>query len=232
MRTTQPALPSGATFDGHVQGMGFRFKTEGPVVPMRLSVFNGRDPRNVIYMFSDHPVKLAGVTEALVKRQVAGDELYSHLTEPLELIWKQGKRKELEADEWEMLQALRDADPYVGVARDLFAADLLALRTGALSLPVEELEKDLLRVSEAFGLRGEAVDTLHAEALRAERDLTLDGALDDVKEMTLTVIDGVLPHALLASENLTFAPYTMPSNRNLRRRDAIGTADLTQTYYK
>lgn len=232
MRATEPALPSGASFDGHVQGMGFRFKTETPVVPMRLSVFNGRDPRNVVYMLSDQPVKLAGVTEALVKRQVGGQELYGHLTEPLELRWQQGEKKDLTPEQWTELQAMRVPDPYVGVARDLFAADLLALRTGELSLPVEELEKDLLRVSESFGLRGEAVDILHAEALRTERDRALDGALDDVKEMTLTVIDGVLPHQLLAAENLGFTAYAMPDGRNTRRAEAIKQGDLHQTYYQ
>jgi hypothetical protein len=195
-------------------------------------VFNGRDPRNVVYMLSDQPVRLSGMTEALVKRQVSGEELYGHLTEPLELVWQQGEKKNLTDDQWVEIQTLRSPDYHVSVARDLFAADLLALRTGELSLPVEELEKELLRVSETFGLRGTAVDELHSEALRVERDRALDGALDDVREMTLTVIDGVLPHELLAAENLTFEKYAMPDGRNSRRKDAIATPDMRQTYYK
>ena len=42
-RNVNPNLPKGSTFDGHVQGMGFRFKTEKLVVPMRLSAFNEGD---------------------------------------------------------------------------------------------------------------------------------------------------------------------------------------------
>jgi hypothetical protein len=211
--------------------MGFRFKVEAPVVPMRLSVFNGRDPHNVVYMLTDRPVKLAGVTEAMVKRQVGGQELFGHLTDPLEIVWKQGERKDLTDEHWASLQEKRDSDPHVSVARDLFAADLLALRTGELSLPVEELEKDLLRVSEAFGMRGPGVDDLHTKALRTQRDLALDGALSDIKEMTLTVIDGVLPHELLAEQNLVFEPYSMPKGRNTRRTESIGSPDFDQIFW-
>ena len=232
MRSVTHDLPQGASFDGHVQGMGFRFRVEEPVVPMRLSVFNGRDPRNVVYMLTDEPVKLAGVSQTLVKRQVSGEELMTHLTGPLDLVWHTGAQNDLDSAQWAELQAARSPEPYVGVARDLFAADLLSLRTGELSLPVEELEKDLLRVSEDFGLRGDAIDDLHAQALRTERDRALEGALDDVREMTLTVIDGVLPHSLLARENLTFTHYDMPDGRNNRRQDAIAAPDQTRHYFR
>ncbi len=39
-RAVNTNLPAGSTFDGHVQGMGFRFKVDDLVVPMRLSAFN------------------------------------------------------------------------------------------------------------------------------------------------------------------------------------------------
>ena len=42
-----PALPPQSVFDGHVQAMGFRFKTDELVVPMRLSTFNAGELRNV-----------------------------------------------------------------------------------------------------------------------------------------------------------------------------------------
>jgi hypothetical protein len=232
MRSVTPNLPDGASFDGHVQGMGFRFRVASPVVPMRLSVFNGKDPRNVVYLLSETPMKLQGVTEAMVKRQVSGEELHAHLTAPLEVRWQRGERSDLNENDKKSLRALRNPDPYVSVARDLFASDLLALRTGELSLPVEELEKDLLRVSEAFGMRGAEVDSLHDQALRVERDRALDGALDDIREMTLTVIDGVLPGKLLAEQNLEFVPYTMPEARNTRRKDGIATPDFHQHYWK
>ncbi len=232
MRSVTHDLPTGASFDGHVQGMGFRFETAEPVVPMRLSVFNGTGPRNVVYMLTDEPVKLADVPSALVKRQVSGEELHGHLTKPLEISWKEGGRSDLADAQWDDLDQLRRPEQYTSVAADLFAADLLALRTGELSLPVEELEKDLLAMSESFGLRGEDVDDLHDDALRLERDRALDGALDDVREMTLTVIDGVLPHELIRDQNLRFETYAMPDGRNVRRKDGIATADMRRTYFE
>ncbi|MEK6237409.1 MAG: DUF2330 domain-containing protein, partial [Planctomycetales bacterium] len=39
-RDVNNKLPAGSTFDGNVQAMGFRFKTDELVVPMRLSAFN------------------------------------------------------------------------------------------------------------------------------------------------------------------------------------------------
>ncbi|MEM7040940.1 MAG: DUF2330 domain-containing protein, partial [Bacteroidota bacterium] len=49
-RQVNPGLSKGASFDGHVQAMGFRFKTDELVVPMRLSAFNGGDLRNIVYL--------------------------------------------------------------------------------------------------------------------------------------------------------------------------------------
>ena len=46
-------LPAGSTFDGHVQGMGFRFKVDELVVPMRLGAFNDGELRNVVYLLTD-----------------------------------------------------------------------------------------------------------------------------------------------------------------------------------
>jgi hypothetical protein len=40
--------------------------------------------------------------------------------------------------------------------------------------------------------------------------------LEDLKEMTLSVIDGSFPREVLASRNLTFSPYKMPGRRNKR----------------
>ncbi|MEK6238532.1 MAG: DUF2330 domain-containing protein, partial [Planctomycetales bacterium] len=47
-RATNTKLPRGSNFDGHVQGMGFRFQTDELVVPMRLSAFNDGELRNIV----------------------------------------------------------------------------------------------------------------------------------------------------------------------------------------
>ena len=53
MRNVDVAMPADATFDGHVQAMGFRFRTDDFVVPMRLSAFNEGPLNNIVYYFSD-----------------------------------------------------------------------------------------------------------------------------------------------------------------------------------
>ncbi|MDG1480825.1 MAG: DUF2330 domain-containing protein [Myxococcota bacterium] len=227
MRAVDPNLPDGATFDGYVQGMAFRFETAAPVVPMRLSVFNGPDPRNVVYMLTDQPVKIAGMPDALVVRQLSGAVLHGHLTAPLDVVYHNGDEGDVSESDRQRIADMRSADPFLHVARDLFAADLLAARTGRLSLPFEELEKELLAVSESFGLRGEGLDALHAEALVEAKALAVQGALGDVREMHLSVIDGVLDGQHLAAQNLEFSAYEMPTQQNRPRRDAIRPADLT-----
>ena len=76
-------------------------------------------------------------------------------------------------------------------------------------------------------MRGEGVDGLHSKALEEAKALAVDGALDDVREMHISVIDGVFPGNLLASQNLTFSMYEMPEDRNKPRWADIRSADLT-----
>ena len=76
-------------------------------------------------------------------------------------------------------------------------------------------------------MRGEGVDGLHSQALEEAKALAVDGALDDVREMHISVIDGVFPGELLASQNLTFSTYEMPDERNQPRWEDIRAADLT-----
>ena len=64
---------------------------------------------------------------------------------------------------------MRDYQSFVSIAKSLFASDLLASKQGDLSLPMEEREKEYLRVSEAFGLRGVDIDSLHIQNLDTER---------------------------------------------------------------
>ena len=96
----------------------------------------------------------------------------------------------------------------------MFASDLLAVADGTLSLGHEEQEKELLNIGEYFGLRGPAIDRKNATALKSDREKTVVSGLELLKSMTLTVVDGDFPREVLAKENLTFANYRMPRNRN------------------
>jgi hypothetical protein len=231
MRTADTGFPSGASFDGHVQGMGFRFFTDEPVVPMRLSVFNGEDPHNVVYMLTDDPVRIDDVPARLVLDQLDGSELYGNLVDPFGVSWQNGGPNDI--GDWAMtqVQQQRNPDPYSGVARDLFAADMLAARTGRLALPFEEEEKELLRISESFGMRGADVDVLHSTELEEQKAEAVDGALDDLKEMHLSVIDGVFPQHVLARQNLTFSGYRLTDDeRAFVRNDPMKPADIWLSY--
>ena len=233
MREVNPKLPDGASFDGYVQGMAFRFPTEEPVIPMRLSVFNGKDPRNVVYALTDKPIKINNISEELVLRQVSGEDLHHNVTKPLAVEYLNGTKGEVKNKrDKKRIEEARDQSKYNSIARDLFAADLLALRKQALSLAHEETEKDLLRVSEAFGLRGPEVDKLHAQESATAREVAVQGALDDLKEMHISVIDGVFEGEVLARENLSFSSYTMPKQDNTRRNDQIRPQDITMYVYR
>ena len=70
-RGVDPNLPSGASFDGHVQAMGFRFKVDKMVVPMRLSTFNEGDLHNIVYILTDTPCRIDKIPTEFVKRQIA-----------------------------------------------------------------------------------------------------------------------------------------------------------------
>ena len=78
----------------------------------------------------------------------------------------------------------------------------------------EEREKELLAIGERFGLRGKEIDGLNGKALEGEREKTVAKGLDDLKTMTLTVVDGDFPREVLAKQNLAFDDYRMPARRN------------------
>ena len=65
-----------------------------------------------------------------------------------------------------------------------------------------------------MGLRGKEIDSLHESALAEQRKKIVGDAIKEVKEMTLTVVDGDFPREVLARKNLRFGEYTMPSRRN------------------
>ena len=214
MRTVNPQLPVGATFDGHVQAMGFRFRVKELVVPMRLSTFNEGELHNIVYVLSDTPLKIRSVPEEYVVRQISGVQLMKNVTDPLPLRIIGGTVKDLQPFQKQNLKARRDPAPHNGAARDLFAADLLAVKEDRLTHPHEEIEKMLLAVGERLGLRGPAIDKLNEASLAAERQQTVKDGLQAMRGMTLSIIDGNFPREVLANHNLTFAPYRMPSRRN------------------
>ena len=213
-RTVDSKLPKGSTFDGRVQAMGFRFKVDELVVPMRLSAFNVGDFRNIVYLVTDGPRKIRNIPEEYVVRQVPGEQIYKNLTEPLPLRIIGGDVGNLPPWWKKNLVQQRNPVPKNGAAKDLLAGDLLAVSSGELSLPHEEKEKELLRIGERLGLRGAKIDALNAQVLAEQREKTVQAALKDVKGLTLTVVDGDFPPEVLGRENLTFSQYTMPSGRN------------------
>jgi hypothetical protein len=207
-RSVDPSLPSGASFDGHVQAMGFRFRSDELVVPMRLSAFNGGDPRNIVYVLSEEPVRVDQFSQGYVMRQVVGDKLYDNLTQPLPLrLIGDGGYENIPKHRRVGLDAERDPTPRNGHALELFASDLQAVRSNRLSHPFETSEKELLEIGERLGLRGETLDRYHHQALAEQKENGLRGALADIKHMTLTVMDGDFWHNRLARYNLTFSAY-------------------------
>ncbi len=213
-RRVSVKLPTGSSFDGHVQGMGFRFKSDKLVVPMRLSAFNKGELRNIVYLLTDGPKRIRSIPEEYVMRQIPGKKLFSNVTEPLpvRIIGPPGAG----VPEWrkKSLAKERDPEPKNGAAKELFATDLLAVSGGKLSLPHEEQEKELLVLGERLGLRGTDIDKLHSDALKQERQATVNKAIEGLKTMTLNVIDGDFPREVLADKNLVFAEYKMPNRRN------------------
>jgi hypothetical protein len=220
MRGVDDKLPAGSRFDGYVQGMAFRFRVDAPVIPMRLSTFNGDDTHNRVYVLSETPVRIREVSDADVRRQISGSKLYANLTTPLPLKIENGGRGDIDRDGWAQIEASRSPDPYVAVARDMMASDLLAVSRGELTTPYEEREKELLRISEALSLRGAEIDLLHEHEVEEERAEALEPALRAVEGMTYTVIDGDFVQEVLRDQNLTLATFGMPPARN---RDDVWT---------
>ena len=213
-RKVNQNLPAGAVFNGFVQGMGFRFQTEKLVVPMRLSAFNEGELRNIVYLLTDGPKRINSISESTVRRQLTGNAIYRNLTDPLPLRLIGGTEQDLRKWHLEGLAQRRNPDPENGEAKRLFAADLLAARDGMLALPQEETEKRLLAVGEHFGLRGAEIDALHTAFLKKEAEATVQQAVEGIRSMTLTVIDGDFPREVVADQNLTFASYQMPREKN------------------
>ncbi|MBL4849715.1 MAG: DUF2330 domain-containing protein [Planctomycetes bacterium] len=207
MREAKPNLPKGATFDGNVQAMGFRFRTPELVVPMRLSAFNAGELNNRIYLLTDRPQKIEGIPEEFVVKQLPGRVLRGHVTQLLPLQILGGTIDDLSPNRIKSLAAQRDPEPKNGLAKVLFAGDLESVRLDSLILPHEEAEKELLKIGERLGLRGEELDALHRSALQAARRASVERSLAALDHMTLTIVEGNFPRETLAKDNLHFSEF-------------------------
>ena len=232
MRSVNGALPTNATFSGQVQGMGFRFEVDEPVIPMRLASFNEAPPRNLLYLMSEHGQRIDKMDVGLVKRQVKGTDVYRNLMEMIPVSVAGGET--LTKSELAGIKSQRRPDPYSKTARELFAADLLAVETGELTLEFEDYEKQLLRVSESLGLRGTNIDTWHTVETDKKKDQELAKAIEGVKGMTLTVFEGDFDGVVMAEENLTFARWRLDDELNIpgqwSRRPAGPRATITRPW--
>ncbi len=222
MKEANPEKPDDATYDGKVQAMGFRFRTDEPVVPMRLSAYNRGKLHNIVYMLTDGPRSIAEVPEKHVKRQVSGKELHRNVTGPRPLRVVGGSLADVRNRRNDRFMAnlkkRRDPEPVNGRALDLFASDLLAAKKNRLAHPFEEKKKDLLSIEEQLDLRGEKMDELNREVLSNARREAREQALDLLKKMTMTVVDGEFRREVLKRENLSFVYYDMPQELNTAER--------------
>ena len=217
-RSANPQMPDGSVFDGNVQGLGFRFKTEKLVVPMRLSAFNAGDMRNVVYLLSRGGKRINAIPEEYVVRQISGKQLVDNLTKPLPLRIIGGKEADIPEQRLKNLPQERNPEPHNGIAKLLFTSDILAKDKEDLSLGHEETEKELLRIGEHLGLRGTANDSEIAEVIKIESNKKLHTALPALEHLTLTVVDGDFPREIVANQNLTFTDFKMAKGLNNDRK--------------
>jgi len=218
MRSVNSQLPPGSEFDGHIQAMGFRFRSRRLEVPMRLSVHNGSDLRNVIYLLHDHPLAVNSVSAKFVVRQVAGRKLFANLTQlrPVRVLGANlvDGRIHVPKNILNGIKQRRNPAPVNGLAASLIASDLLAVRFNRLNHPHEVVEKQLSAINERLGLRSEQIDRLTAKVANGAHRKNEPHPLAYLKHMTLTVIDGDFPRPVLADANLTFSKFQMNAVRN------------------
>jgi hypothetical protein len=112
----------------------------------------------------------------------------------------------------------RNPAPHNGVAKHLFASDIIATNVEGYSLPHEETEKELLRIGEHFGLRGPEIDKVMEQVSREQSEKFVAESLPVLKDLTLTVVDGDFPRQVIASQNLKFSNFSMAASRNNRER--------------
>jgi hypothetical protein len=213
-REANADLEPGSAFDGFVQAMGFRFHTKELVVPMRLSTFNEGDLHNVVYILTDSPRMIREIPEEYVVRQVSGEQLRKNVTQPLPLRILGGEFEDIPDFQRVNLKTALDPIPKNGLAKQLFAADLMSVATRKLSLDHEEEQKQLLRIGEQLELRGADFDKLIEEEGERMSRLTEKANLKRLDDMTLTVVDGEFPREVLARQNLKFPEFRLAADKN------------------
>lgn len=207
MRKVEPEVKD-AAFEGAVQAMGFRFRVKEPVIPMRLSAFNAGRLFNRVYILTDHPCRINELPDSLVKLQLPGAKVYSHLTDPLEIkviggtfidAARMGYMDDLDEE--------RDPKPRNGKAGKLFASDLSSIAHQQLSRPHEDHQKELLRINERFNLRAPVIDKMIEELIETLYTGAYAMTEDAFEGLTLTVIEGDFPRETIAAKNLTLGKY-------------------------
>src|SRR4029453_5284787 len=126
MQRVDTKLPTGANFDGHGEAMGFPFKTDKLILPMRLSAYNEGEMHNIVYLLTDGPRKIRSIPEEYVVRQLTGRKLFPNVTQPLPLGIIGGTEVDIQDWQRQSLPQQRDPRPHNGFAKELFAGDLLA----------------------------------------------------------------------------------------------------------
>ncbi|MEM7456279.1 MAG: DUF2330 domain-containing protein [Planctomycetota bacterium] len=215
-RAAEAGMPEGSVFDGHVQGLAFRFASEELVVPMRLSAFNEGDTRNVVYLLTESGKRIRNIPEEYVRRQLSGRQLVDNITGPLPLRVIGGTLEDIPEGRAQSLEQERDPRPFNGIAARLFVSDILASQMDQqqeLLLDDESAEKSLVNINERLMLRGAEIDDLVVEAMN-DRFASDEEALEIMRSMTLTVVDGDFPRQVLAGQNLRFADYRMAAALN------------------
>jgi hypothetical protein len=216
MRSTDPSSDAG--FAGAVQAMGFRFRIDSPVVPMRLSAYNEGKLFNRVYVLSNQHLRFKQLPGKFIKERISGGKLYKNMTQPLPIRVVGGTLAQ--AQKMGLLKLPRynrDPSPHNGHALDVFSSDLLSIKTGKLSHPFEEREKELLKIGERLGMRGKEVDELIGQVIRKDRRAAFKDLEAEFKKLVLTVIEGDFPRDVIAKENLklvSFNPKVFPNVRD------------------
>jgi hypothetical protein len=200
---------------------------------MRLSVYNGSDLRNVIYVLHDEPLAVNSLNPEFVVRQIPGRQLLANMTRllPVRVVGAKLVNGRIDIPKRVLLarRQQRDPAPVNGLARSLIASDLLSVRFNRLNHPHEDFAKSLTAISERLGLRSPQVERLTDEAANGAQKQKEPHPLAYLNHMTLTVIDGDFPRPVLADANLTFSEFHMNALRNTPNHYHAPTAAPART---
>ena len=151
--------------------------------------------------------------------------MLDNVTKPLPLRILGGTEKDITDAHRENLKIRRNPVPKNGVAKNLFATDLLAISSGKMSLQIEEDEKELLRINEHFGLRGPEIDAAVASTQTEALEKITATAIKGLETMTLTRLT-VISHGRLSPIKILALPTTQSPHHGTR--PASTTRKLTE----